>query len=113
MVMAPIINRDGIWEKNEVKWLKENVRPCDSCINVGANVEYFAILMSQLTGKQGSVFAFEANSLSATFRFDLHHSPSINLLKLKAYSRQISLDRREPRGFNSQPAHKGFGVVLS
>jgi len=59
--MAPIINRDGIWEKNEVKWLKDNVRPGDSCINVGANVGYFAILMSQLTGKQGSVSAFEPN----------------------------------------------------
>ena len=84
MVMAPIINLDGIWEMIEVKWLKENVRPGDSCINVGANVGYFAILISQLTGEQGSVFAFEANSLSATFRFDLHHSPSINLFKLKA-----------------------------
>jgi FkbM family methyltransferase len=60
-VMAPFISRDGIWEKEEVDWLKEHVAEGSVCINVGANVGYFALQMARLTGPHGFVYAFEPN----------------------------------------------------
>lgn len=82
-VMAPIINRDGIWEKNEVLWLRENISPGDNCINVGANVGYFSILMSQLTGENGSVSAFEPNP--EVIPFFRKNIDSRNLKNVKLY----------------------------
>jgi FkbM family methyltransferase len=61
VVMSSEIRKFGIWEKNECNWLKRNIVPGDICLNVGANVGYFSILMAELTGKSGFVHAFEPN----------------------------------------------------
>lgn len=61
VVMAPSIRERGIWEEEEVNWCKANVRKGNNCLNIGANVGYFTILMSQLVGAEGSVIAFEPN----------------------------------------------------
>jgi FkbM family methyltransferase len=66
-VMLPILAQNGIWEPNEFKWLKENVNPGDFCLNVGANVGYFSLLMSSLVGKSGGVIAIEPNKKLRTF----------------------------------------------
>lgn len=60
-VMAPFISRDGIWEKEEVNWLKEHVTRGSVCLNIGSNVGYFALQMAKLTGPQGFVYAVEPN----------------------------------------------------
>jgi len=62
-VMAPFIGTNGVWDANEFKWLEENVKPGDNCLNIGANVGYFSILMSRLVGPEGNVKAFEPNKL--------------------------------------------------
>ena len=60
-VMAPFINEHGIWESDEVDWLKQNIKEGLTCLNIGANVGYFACWMSILTGKRGKVIAIEPN----------------------------------------------------
>ena len=60
-VMAPIISRAGVWEKEEVDWLKANVTEGSVCLNIGSNVGYFAIQMARLTGPNGFVYAVEPN----------------------------------------------------
>jgi FkbM family methyltransferase len=60
-VMVPIISRDGIWEKEEVDWLKEHVTKGSVCLNIGSNVGYFALQMAKLTGPEGFVYAVEPN----------------------------------------------------
>lgn len=60
-VISKEISLNGVWEKNEVEWLKKTVKSGDVCINVGANVGYFSILMSMLVGQSGKVYAIEPN----------------------------------------------------
>ena len=60
-VMVPFIQKMGTWDPNEFQWLQRSVKPGDSCLNIGANVGYFTILMSMLAGETGSVNAFEPN----------------------------------------------------
>ena len=58
-IMAPFIQSEGIWDPNEFQWLEDNIKSGDHCLNVGANVGYFTILMSLLSGEQGTVNALE------------------------------------------------------
>jgi FkbM family methyltransferase len=60
-VMAPSIAVNGNWEPREIQWLEKNVKLESRCLNVGANIGYFTILMSLLSGPNGIVFAFEPN----------------------------------------------------
>lgn len=60
-VMAPYIRENGFWEEVEILWLQKNVQPGDRCVNVGANVGYFAKLMLRLVGESGTVTAVEPN----------------------------------------------------
>jgi FkbM family methyltransferase len=60
-VMAPAIAAEGIWEPNEVNWLRSVVKPGARCLNVGANVGYFSCWMSILAGPKGHVVAVEPN----------------------------------------------------
>lgn len=59
--IAKQIQEVGIWEPDEIRFLIKNIKPGDKCINVGANVGYFSLLMSKLVGRSGKVFAIEAN----------------------------------------------------
>ena len=60
-VMAPFIATNGYWEESEIDWLRNNVHAGDRCLNIGANVGYFAIWLSKLSGASGKVIAFEPN----------------------------------------------------
>jgi FkbM family methyltransferase len=58
-VMTPLIRRDGHWEQDEGKWLRETLRRGDTFVDCGANVGYFSLLGSQVVGSEGSVVAVE------------------------------------------------------
>lgn len=84
-VMAPIIRAHGIWESDEVNWLKENVKPGFTCLNVGANVGYFACWMSRLTEATGKVIAVEPNpELIPLLKKNISNSQFKNVRILKA-----------------------------
>jgi FkbM family methyltransferase len=60
-VMAPFIEEHGTWEPAEVQWLIVKIALGSNCLNVSANVEYFAKWMSRLSGPTRSVVAVEPN----------------------------------------------------
>lgn len=60
-IIAPAIKQNGVWEKEEFDILFKNIKTDDICLNVGAHVGYFATVMSSIVGKNGKVFAIEAN----------------------------------------------------
>ena len=85
IVMAPTIAASGMWEENEISWLKSNVSHGDRCINVGANVGYFSIWLGVLAGPSGSVVAFEPNSkLMQAFKLNIKNSNLKNIKIVKA-----------------------------
>jgi FkbM family methyltransferase len=49
----------GEYEPGCVRALREHLPEGSVCVDVGANVGYFSILMSQIVGKQGQTIAFE------------------------------------------------------
>lgn len=48
-----------IWEPETTKIVKQHVKPGDTCLDIGASIGYFTLLMSSLTGPKGKVYAFE------------------------------------------------------
>ncbi|TGX48752.1 FkbM family methyltransferase [Sphingomonas gei] len=53
---------DGFWEMWVTELLECLVRPGMVCVDVGAHVGYFTMLMADLAGPTGAVHAFEPNS---------------------------------------------------
>lgn len=55
----------GLYERENIKFLKRVVRPGSTAIDVGANCGVYALALSQCVGKSGRVWAFEP--VSSTF----------------------------------------------
>lgn len=53
---------DGYWEMWLTELLAELVRPGMKIVDVGANLGYFTLLMADLIGETGHVYAFEPNT---------------------------------------------------
>src|ERR1039458_7626249 len=53
-----------LWASGQFKEAQNNItiaclRPGDVCIDVGANIGYYTLIMSKAVGPQGQVYAFE------------------------------------------------------
>jgi FkbM family methyltransferase len=53
---------DGYWEMWLTELLAKLVRPGMKVVDVGANLGYFSLLMADLVGRAGHVYAFEPNT---------------------------------------------------
>jgi len=53
-----------VWEPEMVEFLRKIVKPGWTVMDLGAESGYFALLMSQLVGNSGHVYAFEADPAS-------------------------------------------------
>jgi FkbM family methyltransferase len=54
-----LLHRAGMMGKEEAELLKKLIRPGMRILDVGANIGLYTLLLSRLTGRAGSVFAFE------------------------------------------------------
>ncbi len=52
---------DGFWEMWTTEAMLQFVRPGHVCVDAGANLGYFSLIMAELTGGGGQVHAFEPN----------------------------------------------------
>lgn len=66
---------EGSWEMWHTEVTAQLLKPGMKAIDVGANVGYFSVLMSELVGEAGSVHAFEPNPVIAA---RLRNSLAIN-----------------------------------
>jgi FkbM family methyltransferase len=57
--ITPHLIMDGFWETWLTQCLVQIIRPGDVCIDIGANVGYYSILMSALAGEKGQTVAVE------------------------------------------------------
>lgn len=57
--IAPHLIMDGFWETWLTQYLAKIVKPGDVCLDIGANVGYFSVLMSALAGDKGRTIAVE------------------------------------------------------
>jgi len=54
-----IKNSVGLWEPETTKLVKEYVKEGDVCVDIGASIGYFTLLLARQVGKRGRVLAFE------------------------------------------------------
>ena len=50
-----------IYDPSVCDYLRQRVRPGDTCLNVGANVGIYTLLLARWSGPNGQVYAFEPN----------------------------------------------------
>jgi len=58
-LLATFLWKISVLENFETHFLKKFVRPGMSVVDIGANIGYYTLLLSQLVGRDGSVTAFE------------------------------------------------------
>jgi FkbM family methyltransferase len=73
--ITPHLILDGFWETWLTQCLVKIIRPGDTCIDIGANVGYYSILMSALAGEKGQTIAIEPNPRIAGL---LRHTAGLN-----------------------------------
>jgi FkbM family methyltransferase len=64
--LAPHLIANGFWEIWIARLMAQRIRPGMVCLDAGANVGYFTVLMADLAGVEGRVIA--AEPVPATFR---------------------------------------------
>ena len=84
--LSPYIMLDGFFEYAITEFVARNVSQGMTVIDLGANYGYYTILMADLVGESGKVYAFEPNpaALDAIGRS----------LKVNNFDRRVSLDGR-------------------
>jgi FkbM family methyltransferase len=64
-VITPIIRARGTWEPELGEQLRRILRPGMTAVDVGGNIGYVALLMAELVGPRGSVYAVEPDPHNA------------------------------------------------
>lgn len=63
---SPYVMLDGFYEYHVTEFVARNVKPGMQVMDIGANFGYFTLLMADLVGPTGKVYAFEPNPNVAT-----------------------------------------------
>ena len=85
--VTPHLIMDGFWETWLTQCLVEIVREGDVCIDIGANLGYYSLLMSELCGKTGRTVAIEPNPRICEL---LRHSQSIHPFRFDVMESAVS-----------------------
>lgn len=73
--LSPHLILDGFWEMPTTEAIAQLVSPGMVVADIGANLGYFSLLMGELVGPSGKVYAFEPNPAMA---FRLERSARLN-----------------------------------
>lgn len=81
--LAAHLMLNGFWEMCLTEFMIQTVQPGMTAIDIGANFGYFTILLADLCGSAGQVYAFEPNSqVNALLNKSIHAN---------AYDRRVQL----------------------
>ena len=105
----------GAYEPEAVEALRQAVKAGSCCIDVGANIGYYTILMARLTGAAGHVIAFEPfprNLRTLRENVDMNRIPNIQLepLALGETNGLLSLHFAADEDSSATPSSKGYAV---
>lgn len=83
---SPFVLMDGFYEYFITEFVARNVREGMTVIDIGANYGYYTLLMADLVGDAGRVYAFEPNPLAA--------EALAASLRVNGFDRRVAIDRR-------------------
>lgn len=94
----------NVWEPGVTAFMRDRVKPGDVVADIGANIGYYSLLLSQAVGAAGEVFAVEPSEpIRARLNRSIAHSGAANITVIP-YG--IS-DRAERRAFHLSGANLG------
>lgn len=70
IVITPIIALEGYWEPELGDFIRDFLKPGMTFVDVGANMGYFSCIAAASVGRQGRVFAYEADPEVHAFLVD-------------------------------------------
>ena len=109
--IAPHLIVKGRWETWIENCLRRLLRPGDVCVEVGANLGYYTLIMAAITGPNGRVFSFEANPRIFELLTD---SISVNgYTDRVALYQKAALDRNGVVEFVFSDTYSGSGHVTN
>lgn len=90
--LVPHLVMDGFWETPVTQCLSAIVKEGDVCVDVGAHMGYFSVLMSALAGGSGRTLAVEPNPTIASL---LRLTAGINYPGFEVWEGAVSNETRE------------------
>ena len=75
LITSYVLQEQGDWFEDEIKFLRELVQPGDTVVDIGANYGVYALSLARKVGANGQVWAFEPASETAKL---LRESSSVN-----------------------------------
>lgn len=75
LITSYVLQEQGDWFEDEIKFLRELVQPGDTVVDIGANYGVYALSLARKVGASGQVWAFEPASETASL---LQESASAN-----------------------------------
>jgi FkbM family methyltransferase len=105
----------GAYEPQVADALRGQIAPGDVCIDIGAHIGYYAILMARLTGVQGAVVAFEPvprifEMLQRNIALNVLRNVQLEPLAVSDHDGSLCLILEDDEGFPKTASVHGFGV---
>lgn len=75
LITTYVLQEQGDWFEDEIKFVRQLVRPGQKAIDIGANYGVFTLTLAKAVGAKGQVWAFEPASKTAEF---LRKSVTVN-----------------------------------
>jgi len=92
IAFAPHMLADGYWEIWHTEAMAKLVKPGMKAVDLGANLGYFTLVMSELVGSTGQVHAFEPNPHIAKL---LRNTVEINNFSTRTNVHQMALSDKQ------------------
>lgn len=84
--LSPYLIMDGFYEYPITEFIARNVSEGMQVMDIGANFGYYTLLMADLVGEHGTVYAFEPN-------YEAVNALGLSL-RANNYDRRVSIDKR-------------------
>jgi FkbM family methyltransferase len=102
-LIGRVLAVSGVWEPQVTAAFKTILAPGDVCVDVGANIGYFALLASRLVGSAGHVYALEPSPeihVALTSNLELNGAMNVTALAVAAGDKDGEAEFYEAHGRN-------------
>jgi FkbM family methyltransferase len=100
----------GNYEEEETRKIVKHVKPDMTAFDIGANIGYFTLLMAQLVGPNGCVFAFEPNPIMySQLKSNIAINPQLEDGRIRAFPVALGKEKGLSSFFCPILGHEGVG----
>jgi FkbM family methyltransferase len=108
-ITSYVLQEQGDWFEDEIKFLRALVKPGDTVVDIGANYGVYALSLAKKVGSSGQVWAFEPATSTAELLTESASANGINWLKV----RQQALSDRQGTAWLQMPGQSELNSLAS